>query len=297
MQTPPPLPLVQTLLVTWVAVLGLVVGSFLNVVIVRLPQGKSLAWPASHCPKCQAPLRWYDNIPLFSWLWLRARCRACQQSISARYPLVEALTGALFGLCAARFGVAYGLLPALVLVTLLTALTFIDLETWLLPFSVTLPGIGLGLLLALPQGWGALRDAVLGGALGFGLFWAMEWVGEKIFKKEALGGGDKYLLALLGVFLSHRALFAIVFLASLQGSIFGILMLMLRGRAGPAAVLPSAPTAPGEPADDWQPGPTNMPFGPWLALAGLEVLLFWEALARFLPEPLAMVLFPMGLGG
>ncbi|MFL5319165.1 MAG: prepilin peptidase [Myxococcaceae bacterium] len=276
----------------WLFVLGSCVGSFLNVVIARLPEGASLVKPRSRCPKCGHQLSWFENIPLFSWLALRGKCRNCKAPISVIYPAVELLTALLFLAALHRFDWDYPLLPALLLICLLVPLTFIDLAHWILPHEVTIPGIVVGLLVAIPLGWPHLRDCAIGAAAGFGAFWAMEWVGEKIFKKEALGGGDKFLLALLGAFLTWRALLGIIFLSSLQGSIVGVTLILLRGRAGPApeappeAPAPAAEASEGDPEkleDDWVPGPTNIPFGPWLALAALEILLFGGSLARFAP--------------
>lgn len=278
--------LLEGFLALWLFVLGLCIGSFLNVVIARVPHEQSIVRPGSRCPRCGYVLRWYDNVPLVSWLALRARCRQCHLPISWRYPAVELLTGLLFLACLARFGWDYPLAPALMLVTLLVPLTFIDLEHWILPFSLTLPGIALGLAMAVPEGLDGLRDAAIGAAVGFLLFWGLEWLGESVFKKEALGGGDKYLLALLGAFLGWQAIVGVIFLASLQGALIGSALLLVRGRAGPAA---PAPAQDGEEDDGWTPGATSLPFGPWLALAGLEVLLLGAWLGARLPPPLALL--------
>lgn len=283
----------ETLAAVWLAAMGLVIGSFLNVVIARLPSGESLVHPRSRCPRCAHAIAWYENVPVLSWLWLRGRCSGCKAPISARYPLVELLTAALFMGCLARFGWTWELVPALMLVAFLVPLTFIDLERWLLPFSLTIPGIVMGLLLSAPLGLERLRDAALGAALGFVSFWGMEWLGEKIFRKEALGGGDKWLLALLGAFLTYRPLLGVVFLSSFQGSIVGLLLLAIRGRAGPAPVEQPEQAVPAsegeeenedEDEDDWVPGPTNLPFGPWLSLAALELLLLGPWLESLLPD-------------
>jgi len=274
----------EPLFALWLCFLGLAVGSFLNVVIARVPRGESIVRPRSKCPRCGAALSWYDNVPVFSWVWLRARCRSCRAPISWRYPMVEVLTLGLFVAAWWRFDWTWELARALVLITLLVPLTFIDLEHWLLPFVLTLPGIALGLLSSLPLGWEGVWPALAGASLGFSSFWAMEWLGQKIFRKEALGGGDKFLLALIGAFETHRSLLVVIFLASLQGAVVGLLLLALRGRAGPA---PAAPTEPGAASDDdWVPGPTNIPFGPWLALAAMEFMFLAPTLGRALPAPL-----------
>jgi leader peptidase (prepilin peptidase)/N-methyltransferase len=285
-------------------VLGLLLGSFLNVVIARLPADESLVWPGSRCPKCGHAIRWWENIPLLSWLVLRGRCSGCKQPISWRYPLVEALTGALFWAVHARFGWSRELVVFLPLVLLLVPLTFIDLEHWILPHELTWTGIGAGLLLRwLVVGQEAFFEGLAGALLAFFGFWAMEFVGAWLFKKEALGGGDKFLLALIGAFLGWQVLLGVVLLSSLQGSVVGILLLLVRGRAGPApAPVPEPAAAPERDAakdadpdeDDWEPGPTNIPFGPWLAAAALEVLLLGPWFAEHLPRELAAVLGARG---
>ncbi|WP_422723950.1 prepilin peptidase [Hyalangium rubrum] len=324
----------MTLLAVWLFILGLCVGSFLNVVVARVPHGQSIVKPRSRCPKCGHTLSWYENIPLLSWLALRGRCRGCKSPISIRYPLVELLTGLLFLACLRRFDWSWELVAALVLITLLVPLTFIDLEHWILPFSLTVPGIIAGVALAVPRGMEALRDAAIGAAVGFLAFRLMEYLGWKLFRKEALGGGDKFLVAMLGAFLTWKALLGILFLSSLQGAVVGVLLIALTGRAGPRTEVPEseepekeAPepeltmtwefTKPGlplwrrlvlvpwcllfqpipdEPKDeageeiDWVPGTTNIPFGPWLALAGLEILLLAPWLSRVLPPQLALLL-------
>src|SRR3954468_24357409 len=218
----------------WLFVLGCCVGSFLNVVIVRLPAGESIVRPGSRCPKCGHPLRWYENVPLVSFLALRGRCSACKAPISWRYPAVELLVGALYLAAFLLVGPARELALPLALVTFLVPLTFIDLEHWVLPFELTLPGIAAGVGLSALVSLERLRDAAIGAAVAFAGFWLMELLGEKLFKKEALGGGDKYLLALIGAFLTYRPLLGVVFLASLQGAVVGVALLVLRGRAGPA---------------------------------------------------------------
>lgn len=335
------LELLPHLAAAYLVLVGLCVGSFLNVVIARVPAGLSVVQPRSRCPRCGHALSWWENIPVLSWLLLRARCHGCGLPISARYPAVELLTGALWLACLWRFGWELELALGLALVTLLVPLALIDAEHWILPFELTLPGVALGLLLSAALGLERLQDALFGAALGFAGFRLMEYLGWKAFGKEALGGGDKYLLALLGAFLTHRSLLGIVFLASLQGALFGIGRLLLTGRAGPATGTPAhapggegdappvseppgpAPAltwrflAPGLPLGrrallllpsllfqpipdeppveegaeeaEWTPDVTNLPFGPWLALAGLEVLLLAPWLREVLPPGLALL--------
>ncbi|MCI0570729.1 MAG: prepilin peptidase [Myxococcaceae bacterium] len=333
------------LLTLWLFVLGLCAGSFLNVVIARVPAGYSIVRPRSRCPRCGHQLSWYENIPVLSWLMLRGRCRGCGQPISLRYPLIELLTGVLFVACLLRFGWTYELAGALVFVGLLIPLTFIDAEHWILPFELTLPGIAAGVLLSIPLGPERFEGALWGVAVGFIAFRAMEYLGWLVFRREALGGGDKYLLALLGAFLTHWSLLGVVFLASFQGAIFGLVRLMLTGRAGPTAPAPlhatgreadiplpppppteeapptmtwrflaqnlplwrrallvpvsllfqPIPDAPEEEEEEgaaeieWTPGASSLPFGPWLALAGLEVMLLGPWLRSVLPPVFALL--------
>lgn len=331
-----PQDVVERAAVVLVFVMGLLFGSFLNVVIARVPHDQSIVSPRSRCPRCGHQLAWYENIPVLSWIALRARCSSCGLPISWRYPLIELLTALLFLACQRRFGWTPELVSGLVLVLLLVSLSFIDLEHWILPHELTLPGIAAGLALSVPLGLERLIDSAIGAAAGFLVFWGMEWLGEKIFKKEALGGGDKYLLALIGAFLTWKALLGVIFLSSLQGAVVGSVMLLVRGRAGPApeseeptapppattsdtgappvdesAVKPtpevSTPVQPGtgteqagaertdeeeedEEDDDWVPGPTNIPFGPWLSVAALEVMLLAPWLRSVLPVPLDILL-------
>lgn len=304
------IPFVNALLTVGLALLGLIFGSFLNVVIARVPEEQSIIRPRSRCPKCGHQLAWFENVPVFSWLALRARCRSCKEPISWRYPAVELLTGGLFLLCLQRFDWTYPLVPALMLVLLLVPLTFIDLEHWILPFELTLPGIALGLVLAWVAGVHVLIGSAIGAAVGFFAFWALEWLGQLVFKKEALGGGDKYLLALIGAFLGWRPLLGVIFLASLQGGVIGSILLLVRGRAGPevepATALPEGGTGEGSPTDPkpadaaesefddgWEPGPTNIPFGPWLSIAALELLFLGPWLSAHLSWPLSAMLTGM----
>lgn len=368
-------------------VLGLLIGSFLNVVIARVPHGDSIVSPPSHCPKCGHQLRWFENVPVFSWVLLRGRCGECREPISARYLFVELLTCVLFLGCLRQFGWSLQLVQALTFVTLLVPLVFIDLEHWILPFELTLPGVALGVLLQAPLGWAAVQTSMIGAAAGFLAFRALEFFGWLALRKETLGAGDKFLLAMIGAFLGWKPLFGVIALSSLQGAVVGLVMLKVTGRAGPKVrgdeagmggpeattpgepkpeepkpaepappetpveaqprpeaagspltpalsprpqgegareeedagdePLPFTPLAfepglpvllrlyflpetllwqpipdepevyePGEP--EWVPGDTNLPFGPWIGLAGLEVLLLRPFLEQAdLPRDLA----------
>jgi leader peptidase (prepilin peptidase)/N-methyltransferase len=268
----------QPLAAAWLTLLGAVVGSFLNVVIARVPRGESVVRPRSRCPRCGATIAWYDNVPVLSWVLLRARCRACAAPIPARYPLVE-LLGAAAGLLAwRRHGLSAAALAELAFAAVLVALAFIDLDTWLLPHLLTWPLVAFGLAMsAFELSAASLLSSVWGAVIGFAAFALVSVVGEKVFKKEALGFGDVWLLAGLGAWLGVRALLPVVLLASLQGSVVGIALLLLgRSEPGPEPAHPAA-------GEEWVPPRHAVPFGPFLALGALEWLYLSSVLARLVP--------------
>jgi leader peptidase (prepilin peptidase)/N-methyltransferase len=266
-----------------VAVFGLAIGSFLNVVIHRLPRMMENEWkaqcaelassepvpagprynlvvPSSHCPHCSTPLRAIDNIPLVSWVALRGKCGHCGTRISARYPIVEALTAALSALVAYRFGFTPAMLLALVFTWTLVALTFIDADTTLLPDDLTLPLLWLGLGSNVFGTFVPLQDAVIGAMAGYLALWSIYWLFKLATGKEGMGYGDFKLLAALGAWMGWKALLPIVLLSSLVGALVGIVLIVLarRGREIP------------------------IPFGPYLAAAGLIVLLTGDTFTRWL---------------
>ena len=206
---------------------GLLVGSFLNVCIFRLPRGTSVVWPASACGSCKRELRWFENIPVVSWLVLRAKCARCKAPISVQYPLVEAVTAALFVLVAALTPVGPLLAARLVFVCALVVLFAIDLEHQILPNVITLPGIAVGLAFALagPPGWLA---AVLGALLGGGLLYAIAAGYYLVRKEEGLGMGDVKMLAMIGAFLGWQAVLLTLVLASFAGAIIGVLLIAVQ---------------------------------------------------------------------
>ena len=290
-------------IVAWAAFAGASIGSFLNVVIARVPAGESVVRPRSRCPRCRAEIAWYDNVPVLSWLLLRARCRGCGAPISWRYPAVELLGAAAALLALHRHGLAPEALVEFAFAALLVALAFIDLDTWLLPHALTWPVIALGIV-ASAAGWSAapsLSSSLWGAGVGFGAFAAISVGAEKFLKKEALGFGDVWLLCGLGAFLGLGALLPVVLLASLQGSIVGVALLALgRGQPGPEVPTPTAtptatatatatptptaaPTAAPADEDDWVPPKHAVPFGPFLALGALEWLYAGGLLARLVP--------------
>ena len=206
-------------------IFGAVVGSFLNVCIYRLPAGRSIVSPGSTCPHCDTPIRWFDNVPIASFLILRGRCRSCGGRISPRYPLVELLAGLVPVLVAHRFGLTPASAAYVVFIWALIAITFIDLDHQIIPDRISIPGTILGLILGatiLPVGWtGSLLGAVLGG----GLFYLIA-----VASRGGMGGGDIKLIAMIGAFLGWQAVFLTILISALAGSAVGIYMMAVRGK-------------------------------------------------------------------
>jgi leader peptidase (prepilin peptidase)/N-methyltransferase len=237
-----------------VFVFGAVVGSFLNVCVHRMPRDQSLATPRSHCPHCKAPIRWRDNIPLLSFILLRGRCRHCQAPISPRYFIVELLTATLFLLVWLKVDGWTGPIYWLLIAGLIVA-TFIDFEHYIIPNEITYGGIVAGLLLSAlyPPLMEAenfrqsLARSALGVLVGGTALLAVAIVGEKIFKKEAMGMGDVKFLAAIGAFLGWEATLFTLFVSSLLGGTIGLLLVLLGKRA-------------------WQ---SRIPYGPYIALGAV----------------------------
>ena len=230
-----------------VGLFGLAIGSFLNVVIARVPAGRSLVRPGSACPGCRALLKWYDNIPVLSFLVLRGRCRTCGMAISWRYPIVETITAVTLVLAYVALGPTADFAVAVVLLPALIAITGIDLQHQLIPDAITLPGILAGLLLNLASNRIPWVECAIGILLGGGLFLVIILV-----SRDGMGGGDLKLGAMLGAFLGWKALLFALFVAIVLGGVLGVVLLAtgLRGRKDP------------------------IPFGPFLA-AGGAMALFW----------------------
>jgi leader peptidase (prepilin peptidase)/N-methyltransferase len=268
------------LAVTAAAVFGLLLGSFLNVVIHRVPKMLERAWaaeaaelrgeeappserynlvvPHSHCPACGHRIGALENIPLISWLLQRGKCTACGAAIPARYPIVELATAVLSAVAIWRFGASAAGLGAVVLTAFLIALTFIDFDTHLLPDNMTLPLLWLGLLLNLWGVFAPLPAAVIGAMAGYLSLWTIYWLFKLATGKEGMGYGDFKLLAALGAWFGWTALPAVILLASVVGAVVGIALIVVarHGREVP------------------------IPFGPYLAGAGLLALYFREPLGR-----------------
>jgi len=209
--------------------LGLITGSYLNVVIHRLPRGVSTVLPPSSCPSCGVRIRARDNVPVLSFLVLRGRCRGCGRSIGWRYPMVEAATGALFLACFLRFGPTWSAVVAALFGSLLIALALIDLEHFILPDRITLPGIALGLVLQPVVKWVTIPSALLGAAAGAGVILAMNAIWLLVRKVQGFGLGDVKMLAMIGAFLGLSGVAVTLFVGALLGSLVGI-ALMARQR-------------------------------------------------------------------
>jgi leader peptidase (prepilin peptidase) / N-methyltransferase len=299
--------------------LGSSIGSFLNVVIYRLPHGLSLVRPASRCPKCESPIRLWHNVPVFGWLMLRGRCADCEVPISARYPLIELLTGILFlalwhdlagGLTTADVIARSGFVLDVVIpfalygvfIAGLIAIAFIDLDYFVIPDVMSLPAIPLGILVTYAAGHAvgvSIEDSMIGALAGVGAIIAISLVYGALTGREGMGGGYWKLLGAIGAWVGWQALPVVLFMASMQGLLVALITYLL----GRKIAVDEVPPIPGEEQGDGErlasegshsdgeslesEGPKSwgqqaVPFGPFLALAALEALLFREELGWLL---------------
>jgi leader peptidase (prepilin peptidase)/N-methyltransferase len=275
----------QSFIYVVAGIFGGVIGSFLNVVIHRLPREESIVLPSSRCPSCGAVIAFYDNVPVLSYLMLGGRCRACKIHISARYPAVEALTGLLWVAVAWHDGLSYALPFDLVFVTAIVALIFIDAEHMILPNAITYPGIVFSLIarVALPflmgephfddlpmllngplSGmpiWGAsLIGALIGALAGGGSLWLMGWTWEKLRGVEAMGLGDVKMMFMVGAYLGWRLTVLNIFLGVFSGSLIGIALMLRQGKRDMKMLLP---------------------FGVFLGIGAIGALLFGSQIIRW----------------
>lgn len=209
----------EALLVGLAALVGAALGSFLNVCIHRLPQGLSVIRPGSHCPRCRAPIRWFDNIPVVSYALLRGRCRACGAGIALQYPLVELAVAGIWSGAALAYGLSAGMLSTAIFLTLLLGIAVSDARTLTIPDAFSLGGLVAGLLLSLAPGGLTLRDSALGAAFGFVFLYVVAALGEKAFKRPAMGGGDIKMLAMVGAFLGPLKALLTCFMGALVGAV------------------------------------------------------------------------------
>ncbi|GAB4295828.1 MAG: A24 family peptidase [Desulfuromonadia bacterium] len=242
----------MSFLLLWIIVffVGASVGSFLNVCIYRIPAGRSVVSPPSSCPACGNRIRWHDNLPVLGWFLLRGRCRDCSAPISLRYPLVEALCGALTVALLLRFGISFTFLSFWTLTMSLVVVTFIDLDHQIIPDLITLPGIAAGFLSSFLLPWLSWKSSLLGILLGGGVLLAIANAYELVTKKEGMGGGDVKLLAMMGAFLGWKSIPFILFASSLVGSLIGLILMRMTKSDGKLAI----------------------PFGPFLSLGALIYL-------------------------
>jgi len=246
-----------------VFVFGAVIGSFLNVCIYRMPLGRSIVFPGSHCPFCGRGVRWFDNVPILSYIVLRGKCRDCSRNIPIRYPVVELLSALGGVVLLDHFGQGPVFLVYWLFVLSLITVAFIDLETQEIPDMISLPGILVGLVLVTALGaiqgsghFNAFRSSLLGIAAGGGAMFLMGFLGELIFRKEALGGGDVKLMAMVGAFLGWEKVILVFFLAPFFGAAVGIFMrIKFKSEV--------------------------IPYGPYLALASFIALLWGDNIINY----------------
>jgi len=236
------------------ALVGLLIGSFLNVCIYRIPRKESIVWPPSHCPACGSRVRPYQNVPVLSYLWLKGRCGTCRGSISLKYPIVEALNGFSYGVIVWHFGLEWQAVVYAALVSALLVAAVIDLEHQIIPDTITLPGIAIGLICAATVLPLALTDSILGLVLGGGLLWALAIASPYLFGKEGMGGGDIKLLAMIGAFLGWKSTVLTIMIGALVGAGVGIALILLKIMR----------------RDQY------LPFGPFLVLGALVSMFFHQ---------------------
>jgi leader peptidase (prepilin peptidase)/N-methyltransferase len=240
-------------------IFGALMGSFLNVCILRLPQEESIITPGSHCPQCKKPIKFYDNIPLVSYLLLRGRCRYCHSPISIQYPLVEGITALSSLILFLKFGPTLSYLFYFSFVSALIVITLIDLYHQIIPDVISLPGIGVGILASLFIPQITLLNSLIGILLGGGSLFLVATIYQWLFKREGMGGGDVKLLAMIGAFLGWKAVILTILLGSLLGSISGIIIMVSKGKDFKYAI----------------------PFGPFLSLGAVIALFYGENIIRW----------------
>lgn len=245
---------------------GTAVGSFANVLIHRIPRKESVVFPGSRCPECGETIRFYDNIPVLSYLVLKGRCRACGSGISWRYPAVEIVNGLLYLGLAMRMGLTGRTAVLAVFATALLVITFIDLDHRIIPNVITFPGMAAGVLASLLPGHPGPKDSLVGLAVGYGFLYAVAWAYLQATKKEGMGLGDVKLLGMIGAFLGWQALPVTVLVSSLVGAIMGF----------------AFAAASGEGVRKFP-----VPFGPFLALGAMAHVFFGREMIRWYLERLS----------
>jgi len=245
---------IEVIIIFFLGLLGLIVGSFSNVCIYRIPRNESIVYPASHCPKCHTTIKPIDNIPLLSYILLRGRCRHCKSKISIRYPIVEFLTGFIYIIIYLIYGLSYQTLIYIILSSALIIITFIDLNEQIIPDVISLPGIVIGFILSFFVPYISFINSALGIVVGGGIILIIGLGGSVIFKKEAMGGGDVKLAAMIGAFLGWKYIIVSLFLGFFLGAVTGIILIITKIKKREDVV----------------------PFGPFIVLGSLITLLWGE---------------------
>lgn len=240
--------------------LGAFIGSFLNVLVHRLPRKENFVTGRSHCPKCKQLIHWYDNIPIVSFLILGAKCRRCTEPISWRYPLVELATAGFFLVSFKLYGISFHSMIAAIFFSMLLVVTLIDFEFYIIPDRITYPGMVLGLALSWVNPLVTPLEALIGLLAGGASLYLLAMLGDLLFKKESLGGGDIKLAAMLGAFLGWKNIIFIFFGAAVFGLIYALLQMAASRKEGAGRMIP---------------------FGPFLSLAAIVALFFGETLINF----------------
>ena len=249
----------DTVYALFAIVFGMVVGSFLNVCICRMPKDQSVVTPPSHCPHCSYQIRWYDNIPLVSYLLLRGKCRGCGAHISLQYPLVELLNGILTLLLFLRFGPTLAFVALFIFCSALVVITFIDIEHQIIPDEISLSGIVLGFVLSFFLQGHSWLNSLLGILLGGGSLLLVAYAYQWLTGKEGMGGGDIKLLAMMGAFLGWKSIPFIIFASSMVGSVVGISMMLFQKKDSKLAI----------------------PFGPYLAFGAVLYIFYGKPLIQW----------------
>jgi len=240
--------------VVLIFILGLIVGSFSNVCIYRIPRNESIIYPASHCPKCRNKIQPFDNIPLLSYILLKGRCRNCNSKISFQYPIVELLTGLIYLIIYLVYGISVQTLIYIILSSALVIIAFIDLNQQIVPDVISLPGIVIGFILSFFVPYISFINSALGVVIGGGIILVIGLAGSVIFKKEAMGGGDVKLAAMIGAFLGWRYIIISLFLGFFLGALVGIILILSKIKSREDTV----------------------PFGPFIVLGSFITLLWGE---------------------
>jgi len=235
-------------------ILGLVVGSFSNVCIYRIPKNESIIYPASHCPKCRTTIKAFDNIPLLSYILLKGRCRICKSKIAIQYPIVEFFTGLIYLIIYLTYGLSIQTLIYIILSSALIIIAFIDLNEQIVPDEISLPGIVIGFIVSFFVPYISFINSGLGVIVGGGIILIIGLAGSVIFKKEAMGGGDVKLAAMIGAFLGWKFIIVSLFLGFFLGALAGILLIVMKIKSREDAV----------------------PFGPFIVLGSFITLLWGE---------------------